>query len=367
MAIESIKEHSHISGSYTESKFQARVAFQVITTAKEDGSDTIRRHAQFRIGSGYSFGNDSNPAMQLRSVEPELKQKDGHRRIWLVECLYATPDPGEQSDPGQQPPGGSGTSDFPPTTDSPSSPANLDLPEESLEVVFMTKTELIDNAEFVETFFVGNDGTRGVASEALGGEIAKKRGPILNSAFMPHVPAPEWETMYPVYRMTGTVSIKELTAAMRTLRGLGGAINGSLANIFSPRVKGDRLFVRCEKYTLKVVGIHIGRIEAGAAFARVGLGYELAYNEKTWLLDVLDEGMAVKADASGFNNRVSEGNIPETVTVRDERGGVTTQPVLLDGAGGINRNKRYVYYNKWIPDAGRVFTYDFLPKLYEGM
>lgn len=357
MAITNIKEGAFLGGNFDREKYACTVEYQVHTDSHLDGPDTIRRNSFFRLGKRYSFGNDRNPSATLKSVSVKSNRRFKNSSsdsggLWRVECSFDTEvTPGDNTEGSG---GGSSGGDDPPEVDT-GDGSTFETP--FLEIIYQTRREIINRARWIRTVKVFPDN-----SEALepsnsfnsyhGGSFV---GPICSSAFVPKVPAHEKEIGFPVIRLGGNLSFREVNEHFESLAAMVGKINADEFTIQGPPAGKNRFTKKFTKHSLLISNVSVGKMEKDSEFELVQTQIEFVVDYGLHVIKDLDEGFARLADVLSFNDRVNNAN-PETEILRDERGAPLQNPVLLNAKGDLLRKGRrtgekdanLVFYNYWI-------------------
>ena len=186
-------------------------------------------------------------------------------------------------------------------------------------------------------------------------------GPICNSAFQPKVPAAEREVATPVIRITGNITLKELTRVFPAIAVVQGKINSKDYMVMGPKIGPNQFKKAFPPHSLKISGGSVGKLSDDFDSAITSMSVEFAVNFDLHRINDLDEGFARLADAASFSQRVLNKN-PEVEVLRDERGAPLQNPVLLNGLGDIlTKSKKTgakrsddVIYNQWIDTESLV-------------
>lgn len=374
MAVTEVVEKRHVGGDFGQERFSVEVEYQATTDNKDDGPDVVRRHPIFRLGRGYTFGNDRNPSATLKNVSPVLLS-DGGRTTWIVRCTFETTEPGESGEPGQDDinRGSDSSEDEPPFTDL------IEMDPPRLSIGFITKSEPMLRAKYLWVETYDFNGFRQLEYlDNLGGPGGGPYvGPVCNSVSIPKVPQPERELQYPVFKMEGYLRLGLIEFYEEELLNAKGKLNRGIYTLKSPKTKLGSSFEKvCGARTLRVENIQIGDIIQGNETNQVKVSYEFAFNDKQWLHREFDESIAIRPDPDTFNDRVAAGLNPELEIMRDERGTALPNPVPLDGKGEINRTlvtkggkasastTPISYFLTFLPDEDDEIDFSKLPKLW---
>lgn len=362
MSIVDIKEGNFVSGNFTSEQYSCTVQYHVFTDDHSDGPDIVRRNPTFRLGRRYSFGNDRNPAATLKTVaiKAARRYKDQNYdsgAYYKVDCSFDTKSGGGKDEGGDNG-GGGGDS---PDTDEPIDPDPTDFKTgqvpASIEFLFQTHREVVNRAKWLDTYAVDSSNATklGIPNSFKTYHGGAFVGPICNSAFQPKVPAAEREVATPVIRITGNITLKELTRVFPEIAAVQGKINEKDYTLMGPKIGADQFTRTFPEHSLKITGISVGKLADDFDSALTSLSIEFAVAFDLHRINDLDEGFARLADTGSFSARALNRN-PEVEVLRDERGAPLQNPVLLNGLGDILTKSKVtgselsndVIYNQWI-------------------
>lgn len=329
MSVTDVREGEHLGGSFSQGVYSVRVRYH-ITCAATDGSDTIRRHPNFRIGNGYQFQGESNPELRLESVDPSPRYGINKKTEWAVDCVYSS----RQSDPA----GGGG--------DSPSLPdgqENEDSPGLTFSPGFSTRPFYYSRPNTMAKFIKQLRTVAGrpeVDTLRLGGVWDTYTGPVLNSARKPIEPQPETQKAGLTIRQSGGWSRSAAQTYYDAAYPHIGKINAGLVTLSNP---ARTIRHRAEPYTLKLDSIVVGDHDGGEQF--VPVEFEWTWKPDGWFEEFPDKGSSVRYEAvSGAGDVIAEMHADEAI-IRDIRGGVVTDDQPLDGRGQLNRDAGFSAYS----------------------
>lgn len=315
MAIETVDELGFGSGSETQESVSYTVLYQVYTNNRQDGIKTVLNHPLFRLNRSYSFGAESDPFALLKVRNAQLKERNGHRQLWVVTCTFEADLP---------------SAEYP-----------------SWEIMFAASSERA-TGEFIESVNILEDGRERVVSTRLGGVAGGDRffGSICNSAFTPSDPQPE----IPSYNMLLRHRMRIKTLTEKKTDAIG------LINSKPYYINASRVFAReFPKWTLRLNDIIVPPIVAEDTKKEVV--WELEYNPKTWLFYDLDRGRARKLTAPSDDGETvtssvvieAEDGEPPVEPITDARGNVLVDPVAFDGFGlPLTKPDALQVFNKWL-------------------
>lgn len=286
--------------------------------------DYVLGTAGFSIGDTYAYGNDSDSASFLDSIEPQKLRESS--TMWEVVLNYE-PVTNEQS----QQPDSSGNPSSDPTDW-----------QDTIDENSFTTTLPVEVAMY-HSGFIG---------QAAAMRRPKSVGPVTNSAGMPFVPGLEREAeVTTVTRQFYSAS----SAASEALRPYIGSVNVIPYNVSRVDMSYER---RWEKLTARVKKVT-------ASYRRVN-GFNVWLNtieiwvqEWGWRAELVDRGRyrrAMPGDEDRNGNVISSSDVPRVLTqaqvtaIDDWNGDPVADDVLLNGDGQPNKldaQPVYIVYSKY--------------------